>query len=80
MDKESMERRRQSRYISASFVVPVGILTTVCFYFLVVLLLEEWTRIALLKGFIFCIVAYSSYYFYKTAKKFLQKWKKERAR
>lgn len=80
MEKDSIERKRQGKYIKASFLVPIGLLAILCSYYLIVFLLEEWTRIVLFKGLVFCILAYSSYYFYKILKPYIQKWKRDRAR
>jgi hypothetical protein len=70
-----MEKKYNKKYLKFSFIFPIALIALMCLGIFLILMIQEWTRIIMLKGLTFCIITYSLYRVYKTSKPYFGKLK-----
>lgn len=79
LDDSNREKRDNRAFLRPSFLLPVAALAVVSLAATLFLVFsEEWTRLALLKGLLFWVVALSLYFLYSRARPAYLRWRKLR--
>ena len=62
---------KNKRYLRWNFLVPLAVIGTLCWLFLcLVVMRDEWLRMAMFKGVVFCSICYG----WVTLKKSIKRW------